>query len=76
MTTIIKVDVLFNIPEERELAKQFKKSNPDFLELKTSRSDGVHFRYTEIQVGKKEHNEVDPKMFYGVYEKEKQNEAD
>ena len=75
MTTIIKVDVFFNIPQEQELAKQFKESNPDFLELKPS-SDGVHFRYTEIQVSKKEHNEVDPKMFYGVFEKEQKNETD
>lgn len=68
MTTIIKIDVYFDIPQERELAKQFKESNPDFLELKPN-SNGLHFRYNEIQVSKKEHNEVDPKMFYGVFGK-------
>ncbi len=67
MTTIIKVDVLFNIPEEWELAEQFKKDHPDFLELEPS-SNAVHFQFNKMMLGKKEQNNAEPRRFYGVFD--------
>lgn len=66
MTTIIKVDVLFNIPEEWELAEQFKESHPEFLELDPS-FDAFHFQFNEIQFGKNEPSNAEPIKFYGVF---------
>lgn len=69
MTTIIKVDVMFNIPEEWELAEQFKESHPDFLELDSS-FDAVHFQFNKILLGKPEQNNAEPTRFYGVFKGE------
>lgn len=66
MTTIIKVDVLFNIPEEWELAEQFKKDHPDFLELEPS-SNAVYFQFNKMLLGTPEQNNAEPKRFYGVF---------
>ena len=66
MTTIIKVDVLFNIPEEWELAEQFKGDHPEFSQMGFG-SDCVHFQFNKIVLGKPEQNNAEPRRFYGVF---------